>query len=738
MAFGRFGVGAHLVFRMASAHLRKRRVLCLGERLAMLPVAGAPVSCQTSIYWDEHQIPFIEAETDQDCAVALGVVHAHLRLGQLELMRLIAKGRVAEMAGRFGFGIDSLVRTFDIGRAVPAMVAALPSQTRSWLEGFARGLNHCADNAIARPEECALLGIAAEPWTLEDIVLLGRLAAADVNWIIWMRLLKARGHPDWRELWKRLLRHDLLSFESGKEVSRIAAQAVARAALRSGSNSLAVARARTETGAALMANDPHLPIMLPNVWLLAGMKSPSHHAVGLMVPGIPFIGLGRNPHVAWGGASLHSASSDLVALPKDAALTERIERVAIRGEADAMLRIRESQWGPVVSDLPAFPSRGETLALRWIGHQPSDEFTAMLAASSARNWKEFRAAFREYAIPGLEMNYADETGHVGQLMAARLPPRRNPEPADIVSLPESGWETPIATADLPSRFDPPEGFVASANARPEDMSAIVGFYFSPSDRIQRLRKLLAVERMSVSKLIRFQNDVHLADAVRQRDVILSWLKEVGLDAHVQALHGALAAWDGNYDADSNGAMAFELLFFHLARALVAPAREALYDSAWCTRALIWADVLATPEQTRMQVLGRAGRRAARDFGKGKPWGARHRLRLSHSLGMIPVVGRRYRLPDFPASGTSETLMATAHGLTNKRHHARYGSVARHISDMSDPDANYFVLLGGQDGWFDSSAFADQVALWRRGDYATLPLKPETVRARFTRKTVLTP
>jgi penicillin amidase len=83
-------------------------------------------------------------------------------------------------------------------------------------------------------------------------------------------------------------------------------------------------------------------------------------------------------------------------------------------------------------------------------------------------------------------------------------------------------------------------------------------------------------------------------------------------------------------------------------------------------------------------------------------------------------------------------MKTAHGLTNRRHGAAYGSVARHISDLSDPDANYFALLGGQDGWFGSSNFADQVTLWQRGEYVALPLLPASAAKKFRYHTVLLP
>jgi penicillin amidase len=256
--------------------------------------------------------------------------------------------------------------------------------------------------------------------------------------------------------------------------------------------------------------------------------------------------------------------------------------------------------------------------------------------------------------------------------------------------------------------------------------------------VQRLKHLLGPKQiMSTKTLMQFQRDVHLDLSLVQRDALLSWISSADKRAasHVVA---ALTAWDGNYDAHSYGALAFELVFFHLARALIPAARESAYDSAWGTRALTWADILAARDVDRAQALTHALKKSARDFGRGKTWGTRHRLRLAHPLGIIPGIGRRFRLPDWPASGTSETLMKTAHGLTNKRHHARYGSVARHVSDMSDLDANHFTLLGGQDGWFGSSTFADQVPLWRQGAYVTLPLRPETVRATFPHRTTLLP
>src|SRR5262245_25249081 len=127
MALGRFVAAARMLRRLAFAGLGPRR--SLDQRLAMLPVEGAPVSAPVRISWDRHQVPFVEAETDADLAFALGLVHAHLRLGQMELMRRLARGRISEIAGQFGLGIDRLVRTFDIARAVPEITATMPVAT---------------------------------------------------------------------------------------------------------------------------------------------------------------------------------------------------------------------------------------------------------------------------------------------------------------------------------------------------------------------------------------------------------------------------------------------------------------------------------------------------------------------------------------------------------------------------------------------------------------------------------
>jgi len=729
---------------------RRWPTLSVGSRLQMLPDRGLPLREAVVIHWDEHQVPFIEAREDEDLAATLGLVHAHLRLGQLEMMRRVSQGRVAEAIGRAGIEIDRAMRTLDLGRAVPEILPTMPADTRRWLEAVLRGLNHYISHARALPHEFEIFGLGREPWTAADILILGRFVSADVNWLVWFQLLKYRTEIDWPRLWHRICEHDVLSCgTTGKSASAVSATlpSLLGCGLRSGSNSFAVSSSRSATGAPLIGGDPHLPVGLPSPWLICGIASPSYRAVGLMIPGLPFVALGRNSWIAWGGTNLHAASSDLVAVPTVAmaSLRERREKLDIRWRRPRTICIRESAWGPVVTDLPWLRGSGEVLALRWMGHRPSDEITAMLRVNRARNWTEFQDALDGFAVPGQRMLYADAGGHIGELMAVHLPHRQAGVPRDLRVTPEAeaGWAPPVTSKRLAWRIDPAEGFIASANERPKDSGPLVGFHFSPPDRKRRLDDLLSLKRaLSLEDFVRIQRDVHSTAALGERDQLLSWLRtisrEMPRNLRERQVIDDLAAWDGDYAADSRGALVFELLLYHLGRRIVRRRQREAYAASWGTRALIWDDILSAAANDRKRALRRAVRDAARESGGRSTWGARHRLRLTHPLGLAPLVGRPYRFTDLPAAGSSETLCKTAHPLTDKKHAVRYGSGARYISDLSDPDRNFLVLLGGQDGWFGSTTFGDQIDLWQRNKYLEVPLRSETVRAAFPYRTELAP
>lgn len=725
------------------------RDVTVAHRLAAIPVAGAPVGRPVEIRWNDHLVPWITAETDEDLAVALGLAHGHLRGAQVMLLRLVAQGRLAEVAGPLAVDADHALRILGFGRAAPQIIAAWPEDTRRFVRGFLRGLNHALLQG-PMPPEAGLLGLRREAVTEADMLAIGRLAGTDINWLAFLSLLPQRGQPEFPALWART--REAGGNPVGQDRADLLRQ-ILQGTSRAGSNTVAVGAARSASGGALIANDPHLGLNMPNLWLAVGMRSPSYHAVGLMVPGLPILGVGRNADIAWGGTNLRAASSDLfdvASLPPDAFRSETT-RIRQRFWFDAERPLRTTPLGPVMTDAALLPGGGATLALRWVGHTPTDELTALLRAARATDGEALRAAFAGFGVSAQTMLWAGRDGRVGRFIAATLPDRPGFRADDVVfDARDAGatgaWDRLRDARTLPAEITGRDGALASANNRPrwaeQPGAPPLGFFFSDDDRVLRLEGLLAATpRHTPATLSAIQRDIRspragaMAAALRQR------LREAGA---APALVAALGGWDGTYTAESRAPVAFEVLLKHLVPALVPESRRDATgnprgaESQWSfLTTFLLRDLDAAPE--RDALLRRVGAVAEAEFARLGAWGDLHRLRAAHWLVNLPVIGRAFVYADFPTGGSRETPMKTSHGLlADGPRAANFGSMARHVSDMADPDANWFTLWGGQDGWLGSAAFMDQVPMWRDGRAIRVPLRPATVAAEFPHVTRLAP
>lgn len=741
--FGKLWSGCVLFVILARGAVQRRpRGTGVAERLRMLPLEDAPLRAPVSIRWNAQQIPAIDASSDADSFAALGIVHAHLRLAQLELLRRVALGRTAEIVGPAGLELDHAVRLLDIARAVPAIADALPDETRVLLGAFVAGINHVIAHAAQRPYEFRVLAIQPEPWTIEHALAVQRLCATDMSWQIWQRLLPLRarmGRDAWRVLWPRLLRCGAPAAPDTKSAD--AATALFALSARHGSNSMAVSGRRRRSGGALIASDPHLPYSLPSPWIAVSMRSPGFDCAGLMMPSQPFLALGRNRDIAWGGTSLHAQSSDLFDLSQEpsASIRTRTIRIRARGARARRVALREHAIGPVVSDGMQF--RNDTpLAMRWLGHRASDELTAMLGVTRARDWSGFQNSLRGFAISGLNMVFADQDGHVGRLCAAQMPNRPETPPPDLVLPPGDirRWDAIVDSTALPREFDPTEGVVVSANAKPPGGTVPVGFFFAPPDRETRIRAcLLDAGDVDIATIGAIQRDVFSRWSVDTRDALLPLLPEPATGPET-ILFQNLRDWDGHYAETSQGASAFVSLIQALIDQLGSADAFHGHEQVWGVERFVQDALDERDAAEKHRLLADAFRKAALCFSPKQNWGDRHRIRLHHPLAALPLIGKRFPRTDCAAGGSNDTVNKSGHSFPAGPHGAHYGSCARHIADLAHATDSFTVQLGGQDGWIGSANANDQTALWGQGGLIRLPLVAGCDDAEFPYETVLKP
>lgn len=698
----------------------------------------------TTIRFNEFFVPYIQARTDVAAAYALGTVTEHQRGPQLQFLRRLAQGRLAEMGGRAFVDMDHLIRLLDFGRASHEIWRSMPVHSQQWVQAFVDGLN-CVQSQRPRGVDEKLMGIRPEPYTPIDVLLLGRLAGADVNWPIYFSLIEHRLTGDFVQWWRRLRVTGagiFTSFEAGATVSPAEKLGnLLNGLSRSGSNSFVLSGKRTHTGAPIMANDPHLGLHLPNVWMLVGLQSPSYQCVGLMFPGVPVLGLGRNPKLAWGGTNLRAASSDLVRLdpPSLAHSVTQQTHIKVRFGWTRKRLLRWSTQGPVLTQCQSLANLcgQESLALRWAGHWPTDEITSFLKAMRSNTVQELQQAMHGVGVTPLNVLGADTAGNIGHVLAATLP-ARNAFPEDDWVLPEHlanrDWAERRCAADFPSVINPATGFLVSANNRPSDVNGL-GFLFNGDDRIMRAHQLLLNDDLlTVDDLRRIQFDVTsvLASRLARRlaDLCLPYAS-----SHSQSLLcQSIASWSGAYTSDSLQALQFEFLITalvgHIGKISHHGRMPGLYEQWAFLSAHLPEELEALSEADRTQIVPLSLEAALRNAQHWQMWGNAHKIRLRHVLGFVPLLGKLFSSRSFPTAGSRETLMKNAHGFIRGFDEAAYGSQARHLSDLSDPDANFFTLLGGQDGWVGSLLVTDQINLWQTRQSVQMPLSSELIERLF--------
>ena len=715
---------------------------------------------------DANGVPHIYAQTSHDLFYLQGYVTASDRLWELEFLRRIGQARLSEIFGRATLETDKFVRTVGWYRAARREAEELAPETRAVLDAYADGVNKFVEtHRDTPPLEFLVLGVSWEPWRAADTVVIGKLMAWDLSGNWQSELARANvaarlGPEALRVLFPDLPPATPAIFATDEgAIARVPGaeqldELLGRATRSEiGSNNWVVSGARTTTGAPLLANDPHLGVRNPSIWYLAHLAGAGFDVEGFSIPGTAGVVIGHNARIAWGVTNLGADVEDLYVERQDPGDPRRFrfkdafepglvlrDEIRVKGEAPVPLEIVETRHGPVIT--PVTSGVKETLALRWTALEPGHLLDALIRLDRASSWQEFRDALRLWDVPGQNFVYADVAGHIGYQATGKIPIRASGDG----TMPVAGWDgqhewTGFIPFDaLPSRLDPPEGLIVTANQRvADDYPYFISAEFNPGFRAQRIRQLLREkDKLSADDFARIQMDATDVSAER----FLAFLRGMPVkSARATKAQALLRDWDGTMLAELAAPAIFQSWLLHLAQRtfkdklgddlyqgyLADFARPALYDMVR-TPDHPWFVVLADPIHRGRDELAAIALEDALDELAAKlgpdltswQWGKLHTITFDHPLGaVLPQV---FNIGPFPNRGAPHTVDNGPYDP--RKPYAQTGHPSlRMIVDLSDLDASQVIYPTGQAG----QPFAKH---W--GDLTRRYLDGQLVSLRFTK------
>ncbi len=562
------------------------------------------LEASVEVLLDPQGVPHVRAGSERDLAMATGYVQARERFFEMDMIRRIARGRVAELVGEQPLlgsttvEFDLAMRGWGIDESAEADAAAMDPETRALLEAYTAGVNAAAARHL--PLEHRLLGVTPEPWRPSDTFAVGRLTAWSVthNWSQELSRLQLalRQGPERAEAlypsrpWdggvsvpldapahplppaivdevRALLPVGPKAVPPGAAPAQ-AAYLPSPAGFGLGSNAWAVGGARTRSGKPLLASDPHLSHLLPSMMMQLQLACPAFDVIGITVPGLPYVLIGHNGRVAWG---MTSAVADVVDFylervdPADPGrvltpagyqpLARREVVIQVRDGDELSPRafvLRASRNGPLVQDMypGTLPEDAPPVALHWDEGSAVDSMARLRRSQSARSAEELRELLAGVSSPSSVYTAADVDGGMQLFACGRIPVRERhlgtfPAPG---WLDEYQWQRFAPAGELPARAGGPEAALAHANNLLWDPTrAPFAFHVdsAPSYRHDRVMELLqAVPRHDPSTFARIQRDVKVKRAERVLPFVLEDLLAMSPRSELEdeAL-GLLISWD---------------------------------------------------------------------------------------------------------------------------------------------------------------------------------------------------
>lgn len=775
--------------------------LLAGSRARLDGVRRLPgLSASVSISRDALGTVTFEGKNRTDLSYALGYVHAQERFFAMDLMRRMAAGELSALVGPAALKVDLNHRRHRLRAVAEVAYAQMPAAQKLQLDRYRDGVNAGLADLRVRPWEYLLLNSKPQPWRSEDSALVIAAMYLDLNsdgrnerelHIAQMRAVLPgplvdfllAPDPDWEAPLSGELSHapvipgaDVFDLRhatradvpTGSAANLADVITPALDAPRPGSNSFAVAGALGSNGAAILANDMHLGLRVPNIWFRTRLRYPDPTAPnglrdvnGVSLPGTPAMIVGSNGQIAWGFTNSYGDWQDWVRVLRDpatpgrykvpegwAGIENHVEHIQVKGKPDTLLTVEDTRWGPIMGK----DADGTPLALAWIGGQPHGYNINLMQLERMPDVHATLNLAPLLGMPPQNLLVADSSGQIGWTIASNSIPLRvgiDPLLPSDWSAPGTGWQGWATPAQYPRIEHPADDRLWTANNRTVDGDALTLLGNGGHDlgaRAQQIRDdLHARAGFAPADLLDIQLDNRAVLLSRWQQLLQQTLADTR-DPTLQQLRQLTATWQRRAAVDSVDYRLVRAFRSRVSETVLAPFAAQVkhrYDNfSWpgenSAEAAVWAMIQAQPVQLLdpkyhdwHALLLDAATQVATDLGRqpgglaARSWGEHNHSEINHPLSaaLPSLLGHLIDMPDQPLPGDNNMPRVAAPGFgASERLDVAPGHEAEGILEMpggqsDNPLSPYFGA--GHEDWVNGRP----TPLLPGPDQHTLTLEP---------------
>lgn len=731
------------------------------------------LSAQVEVYYDNFGIPHIYAENEVDAYRALGYAHAQDRLWQMEVVRRIAPGRLAEIFGGKLLKVDKMFRALGIQQYSERTLAEFEANGEPKIKAAAQAYLDGVNTFISEgptPIEFSIVGVEKTPFSMIDVYnTMGYMsfsfAAAQKTEPIVTKILQELGEAYIKDLdvdpnMKRVLLNSTLpaTEQMALQINKILTDLPAAPLI--GSNSWVIGPNKTKSGKVILANDPHIAFSQPAVWYEAHIETAEISFYGYHLAGYPFAIMGHNRQYATGLTMFENDDIDLywekdnpdnpgqyLFNGENRTYEIRKESIVVKDSATVEMEIKHTHHGPIVNEALELDEDWPPVSLFWVYTQkPGKILEVTYGFSHTNTFADARENTSKIHAPGLNVMYGDINDNYARWSSAHLMQRPDSVNSKLILDGTSGQNELLGYYDFsynPKSENAPWGYAYSANNQADTTNGIVvpGYYL-PEDRARRIKQLLDQDKKwDVEDTKRMMLDVTSNNSPEVASSILGAI-DIKLinSANEEAALRILEKWAGTFKLEETAPTIYNKLVYKIQEGIFVNKigtdgfdvymkthlMKRSFQPLFANDSSRWWDNPNTPEvETRSQVITTAfsdgilelENQLGEDINQWN-WGKVHTLEHGHVLGSVELLRKYFNVGPFSVPGNNEVINNYIFRWTaDGEYKTLAGPSTRRIVDFANVEGNsWSISPTGNSGNVFSPYYSDQAEMYVRGEF----------------------